>query len=370
MALVLCFTFLNYGEKTSQPTRPSFQERLDDFWGDYPELGEENVVYTVLPVDLEYVGEIFPLGHLSPPGHPIPTPHTYWELAREDLGAPVSGFSKPVKAPADGVITRIVFTYWSGFPDYTVYIRHTNNFTTRFNHLSEISQQILDKIGSPLKEGWDGNRVYVPVKAGDVIGKTSRGYGQSAALDMGAYARNVFHYINPEKYPVPEQQAVSPLRYFEPSLREAVLQKIKRTAEPRDGEFDFDVRGTLAGNWFLEGKDGYSEEGGAAYYLSFAYDAYDPRYLRVSLGLTLGGYLARVKGNAPDFKSVGVNSGRIVYKLISVGEGSEFSGGPMPDTVVSTLLVEMINEEKIKVELFEGEVDNPSFTANAKFFTR
>lgn len=362
--------------KESGPTLPSFQDRENDYWEDYSDLGDGIVPYTCIPLDTQYVDEICPMGHLNPPGHPIPTQHTYWQLARTDLGAPVDGFSKPVKSPADGIITRIVFTHWAGFADYTVIIRHTNTFLTRFNHLSEISQEILDQIGSPLQEGYGGNKVHVLVNAGDVIGKTSSAYGQSAALDMGAYDRNKLNYIHPEKYPIPECHAISPLDNFIEPLQEIVFSKVKRKAEPRGGKFDFDIKGKLVGNWFLEGTNGWSGEDGYMNYLSFAYDVYDPQYLRVSLGQKFAKpgvfvpFLSRVKQNSPDFAEIGVSSGRVVYKLIPVMEGDEYLGRPLSESVSNTLLVEMISDEKIKVEVFQGDLDNPVFTGNAMFYTR
>ncbi len=187
---------------------------------------------------------------------------------------------------------------------------------------------------------------------------------------MGAYDRNVLSYIHPEKYPIPTQQAISPLDNFAPELKEIVYRKVKRIAEPRGGKYDFDIYGRLSGNWFLEGTDGWSSDESYKNYLSFAYDVYDPTYLRVGLGEKLGGTLNRVKNNSPDFKDISVSSGKIVYHLIGVMEGDEFFGRSLAQIVTKTLLVQMLNDEKIKIELFEGEVQNPNFTVNAKIFTR
>jgi len=374
LSLLVATTFFRGGERM-EGAPPSFEKRENEFWGSHPELGEGRVTYTVVPVELEYIEEIVPIGKIGTIGHPIPTSHTYWVLARKDLGFPEDGFSKPVRAPADGVITKIIFTYWAGFPDYGIYLRHTNTFMTAFYHLSELSEGVLAKIGSPLREGYGGNEVYVPVKAGDIIGKTSSAMGQSACLDMGAYDREVLNFIHPEKYPLPQQHAISPLDLFSPSLQERVYEKVKRTAEPRGGECDYDLRGKLSGNWFLEGTDGCTGENGYQNYLSFGYDVYDPRQLRISLGwkfLEAFGFpswlppLSRVEGNAPDFKNVGVNSGRIVYRLSPVREENL---APLPETTC-TLLVEMMDEEEIRVEVFQGNVQNPSFTQRALIYTR
>ncbi len=366
----ILFSTLSCKKDTQEfPTRPTWDERSKDYWGNYPELGEGIPIYTVLPVDTQYIDEISPLGHLSMT-HPIPTTHIYWGLEKDYHDPDKDGFRKLVKAPAGGVITKIIFTYWAGYPDYSVVIRHTNNFITQFNHLSEIDSAILVKIGRPLQEGWDGNKVYVPINAGEIIGKTSADYGQSAALDMGAYDKNIIHFIHPEKYPLPMQHAVCPLKYFSNELKPILFSKVKRIAEPRCGEFDYDQLGKLVGNWFLEGTDGWSGPDGSKNYLAFVYDMYDPQYLRVSLGEKLGGFYSRVKGNAPDFKTIDKNSEKVIYKLIGVMEGDEFFGRPLSNTVTHTLLVEMIDDEKIKVELFDGDVNPTSFTSKAKIYTR
>lgn len=374
LIVIISFSLLQNSCKNSvvEPSIPSLQERINYFWGGYNELGEGRMTYTVLPLDTTYFTEIIPLGHLFPPGHPIPTSHTYWILSRNNWGGQEDGFNKPVRAPANGVITNIIFTKWENYPDYSVHIRHSNSFLTIFNHLSSIDQKILDKIGYPLKEGYNGNKVNILVLAGDTLGKSSADYGQSAALDMGAYDRNVLSYIHPEKYPIPSQQAISPLDNFSLEMKELLFKKVKRIAEPRGGKYDFDVQGKLAGNWFIEGTDGWKNGDGFKNYLSFVYDVYDPVYLRISIGEKLDGGLYRVKNNSPDFKDISINSGKVVYHLIPTREGVEFLGwiDYYSQTVTKTLLVQMLNDEKIKVELFDGEIQSPNFTGNAKFFTR
>lgn len=41
--LVISYSFFGCGKKTETPTTPSWQEKEDWFWGDYPELGEGSV---------------------------------------------------------------------------------------------------------------------------------------------------------------------------------------------------------------------------------------------------------------------------------------------------------------------------------------
>lgn len=62
--IVYYFFFSSCRNKENLPTQPTYEERLNDFWGNYPELGEGAPTYTVLPIDIKYVDEILPLGHL------------------------------------------------------------------------------------------------------------------------------------------------------------------------------------------------------------------------------------------------------------------------------------------------------------------
>lgn len=178
---------------------------------------------------------------------------------------------------------------------------------------------------------------------------------------------------------MPIQHGVCPLDYFDKSLTVEVYNKVYRIAEPRGGEFDFDKPGKLVGNWFLEGTNGWSGSEGYKNYLAFAYDALDPRYLSIDLGVNTfyaGGVLTRVR-SGPDFKYVDVASGEVIYKLQCIQEGIERLHEIEPNrwflpepNINYTLLVKMINDEKIQIEVFDGDVSNPSFTSNSKYYTR
>ncbi|MGQ9811403.1 MAG: hypothetical protein ACUVQ7_08690 [bacterium] len=153
--------------------------------------------------------------------------------------------------------------------------------------------------------------------------------------------------------------------------------KVKRVREPRSGEYDFDSPGTLARSWFLNGTDGWRGDDAFGNYLSFAYDVYDPQYKRVSLGEKfvqryngVVSYLSRVNDGSPDFREVTVATGKVRFELMPVMEGDEFFGRTLSGLVTDTLLVQMISETKIKIEVFQGKVDNPEFTGNALIYTR
>lgn len=366
--VIIAFVVLLFGckDKNNVPTEPSWQDIVNDWWGNYPELGEAPVIYEVSPFDTSEIFDIFPLGHIfhhktGQPSHPIPTDHTYWTLK--------SGYTPAkLKAPASGIITVINNSSGNDYTDYSMTITHTNTFKTVFWHLTTIDSSIIKKVGT-LNIG--SNKVSIAINAGDILGTCN-------GIDMGSYYKNAnLSFIHPEKYPLPIPFAVSPLEYFQEPFKTSLYEKVKRVAPPRGGKIDFDILGKLSGNWFYEGTTGKDQDG-YKNYLAFVYDVLDPKYLRISLGIKAlppWGLLARVKNNGPDFKNVDINSGQVVYKLMEVGEGMEFYCElydiPIPEFQTEyTLLVKVIDNEKIKIQVFDGDVSEPTFTENAKYFTR
>ena len=338
-------------------------------WGNvyYPELGRGRVEFTVIPLDTAHFWEFAPIGHIMLPQHPIPTAAGGFQF--KTFNDP-----QPIRAPADGVITCIRYLrireHGVEYDDYRLYLFHTNTFISDFDHLSAIDPSILSRI-STLKEGF--NQVYVPVKAGDVIAKTGM---YIAGLGWYLYDLEAnLNYVNKEKYG-PMAYSVFPLDYFRQDLGELLYTFVRRTKEPRGGRADFDIDGTISGNWIVEGSDPRSGPESWSVWLSFCYDMYDPDCRRISIGTALGrtigeenGVLTCPKGG-PAYTEVTPASGPVVYRLYPVWEGQEFFGVQVDETIRYTLLVQMVDNRKIKVELFRGDVPNPSFTSKAMYYTR
>ena len=323
----------------------------DMVWKVYPELGEGPVTYEYSPLDPEIITVIDPLGHIfyhrdGTIPHPLPTDHTYWFS---------TGTEKVVRVPAKGVITLISF-----YGDFSVTITHTNTFKSVFWHIYELYPSILSQAGG--MEPNSEKQVYIPVEAGQEIG-IARG-----VLDFGAYDKTVTRFINPERYGPLTRHTVCPLDYFAEPLKSLLYSKVERKAEPRGGEIDFDQPGKLAGNWFIEGAGDYTDQNLWKKVVAFVYDYLEPSNLRISLSWETFppyGELFSVKGNGPDFREVDVNTGEVVYKLYPLCTPYSPEQG-----VYCTLLVKMVDNDRIKLEVFPGDVDNPSFTENAKYYVR
>ncbi|MFQ6129323.1 MAG: hypothetical protein ACE5OT_00735 [Candidatus Hadarchaeaceae archaeon] len=330
----------------------------------YPGLGEGPVTFTYVPLNEGDYTEIVPLGNLNPPGHTFPTDHIYFYFTDPWAYPP----PYQVKAPADGIITAISYYQYdwpegsghSGkFNDYGVTITHTNTFKSKLGHISELENWVLEQAGT-LELGWNLVEIPIPVNAGDIVGKTGGRPGYLFAFDMWALNENVtLNFIHPEKYG-DAAHAVSPLDYFEDNLKASLYEKVSRTAEPRGGKIDFDQMGKLVGNWFLENITDPLREWEK--HLAFVYDRDDPSQIRVSVGGTLPISVSvyEVEGNSPDPAQVSPENGIVTYRLNEVRGGAS----------TATILVQVIDDEKIKVEGFKGHLSNPTFTLNAKYYTR
>ena len=179
--------------------------------------------------------------------------------------------------------------------------------------------------------------------------------------------------------------------FVEP-IKTQLLEKNIRQKEPRGGKIDYDIDGKLVGNWFEENTNGYSGKkeyqrmsGYWGTHLAFAYDGLDPSLIIISMGDFSGeAKQFAVKGNAPDPKDVDASDGIIKYELVSfdymtdedaLWDRRSFAniknafGG---DSVSGTVLVQILENRKIKFESFPGKSASQvnGFTENAKIYER
>jgi hypothetical protein len=143
---------------------------------------------------------------------------------------------------------------------------------------------------------------------------------------------------------------------------------VRRDGADRDGKIDFDVAGTLAGNWFHESLPvGESTQpSGWTRHLAFVYDNVQPSLPCISIGgtLSLAGVFAVNPSDLP-FDRVRPESGLVMFALRSGG----VLGTPVGE-VVGTLLVQMLDASRIRVETFAGPVPPAGFTSAAQIYLR
>ena len=141
-----------------------------------------------------------------------------------------------------------------------------------------------------------------------------------------------------------------------------------RKVEPRAGKIDYDVEGTIVGNWFLDGTLDYAGSGrpDLGYtngHLSIAYGSIDPSQLAITIGadtgidedlcnICFGSY--GIRGNRPDPRTIDANAGLVKYELMS-REESGFNRDQVGDVPLGTFLVQHLGGRTIRVEVIPGK---------------
>jgi hypothetical protein len=292
--------------------------------------------FTTTPIDEANIEFVVPIGNLSPPGHTLPSDHTYFYHRLNHPSAP----QFQVVAPAGGVVKDVRHD-----ADDLIRIQATPTMTYYMGHV------IVDAAITRGKT----------LRAGDRIGVTST---LAFAMDLGLVNSELtLFFITPTRYPPDTPHADSPFKYFSEALRSRLYAKEKGTGH--DGKIDFDQTGKLVGNWFHESlsvaDSPYVDAGSRE--LAFVRDVDDPSAVRVSIGGTLSvmGVWA-IPADATDPANVTIASGLVSYRLV-------FLNSPAP--AAGVLLVQLLDTARIKVETFPGSSAAPSgFTGAASIYVR
>jgi len=339
---------------------------------------------------LEDVKYLLPYGLLAG-AHVTPIDHMYFEPGDRSLGRDVY----EVRAVQDGVIYSMqprdvnVDTGQPKQREWRMDIAHTCTFTSYFDLLTSIDSA-LEAEWNKTQGGRSGPWRGIPVKAGQLVGRIG-----AQTLDFGVYDYEVTlpgfivpsHYVEPWKL-----HTVDPFPYFPAGIRDSLLAKMLRTAEPRAGKIDYDVDGRLVGNWFQQGTNGYAGLNQEKYWdghLALVPDALDPTQWRFSIGNFDG--KARqfgIKGNSPDPREVTIETGLVKYALTNFdyyavndparrGLGSGIRPGDEiastnSEQVLGIALVQITGSRTLRCEVFPGKTaaEVSGFTASARIFER
>jgi len=360
------------------------------------DCGGEDAKFSVSPVDPYNLWYITPQGKLHG-SHVTPTDHTYFVHNKlreyeEQANAVRSGGSlKPwvppfdVKSPADGLIVHIgTFPfgptpegYTGTLEDYRVIIWHSCNVSSIFIHLAGLAPEIL--------------------------AVTGRLEGGSQGIDFSVHDTRVIleGLLIPEHYQGEAWKihTVDPFDYFQEPVRSQLLEKNPRKAAPYGGKIDYDIKGRLVGNWFMEGTvdyggGGLKEQSGfcgnrpCPYWnghLAIAYDHIDPQQIRISIGAETGipqdacdicRAVYGVKGNGPNPATIDTASGLVKYDLVA-REFIDNTGIREPtrnaeDQVHGVFLAQVLDDTTIKVEVIPGRNSSQvtGFSQNARLYHR
>jgi len=332
-------------------------------------LPDDPILFNRPPVNVEDIEEIWPFGNLGPgDGHTFPTQNGYILWKNPESYPP----DTKVYSPADGYIIELSYhkLEWpqgSGrtgtYNDYEIRIATAKTQITRLGHVSELSEELIDKIGE-VSEGM--THLDIEVSEGELLGYTGGRPQAQYTMNWRVHDLSISSYINPMKYGLSSTEGHF-LEYCTPELYEQLVPLMTRTEEPITGVYDYDINGTLSGNWFHENIDSEEPMGDWDKHLSFCYDMYDSKKALISIGgmldVPIGVYL--LEEETPKFSQVKPDSGAIYYWAEGDPESDEHSHMPR-----ITVLVELLDYETLRIEAFSGWINEPSFSENAQIYTR
>jgi hypothetical protein len=343
--------------------------------------------FTLSPINPTNIDHIVPMGRMFGP-HVTPTDHIY--IIHDEN----NGGRYPVYALTDGQVIQAEKSSNVGANfaprgfDYGIWLDYGCGVKSGIGHLAEFATGLAQTVGD---KQFVANLHY-PVKKGDIIGYT----GSRQCCDLSLSDENVTlpGLINQQTYEREwwKLHAVDPFGYFDEPIRSQLLVKNIRTVPPLGGKIDYDTDGTLLGNWYKQGTNGYKglDNDQAHYYkwhAAFAYNHVDPKLVEISLGNFIDAPSAFfVKGNGPDPKDVTPEIGLVKYELLHFGWADSKTGveinedfmhvGDYPkvfDTsTVGTVLIQLLPKRELKLEIFPdktaSQVDN--FTSKALLYER
>jgi hypothetical protein len=309
-----------------------------------PEDVSGSLAFTASPIDPALIQYIVPLGQMGPWAHTFPTDHAYiYHHLGASSFAPVTVF-----APAAGTVNN---TYPGQNGESKVWVKVNGRYSYYFDHV-----QLAGGLGVGAK-----------VEAGAVIGVSAGIAFDFAVTDMATSQG----FITPARYGTDSVYAQSPFPFFVEPIRSTLYSRVQRVGADLDGKINFDVAGTLSGNWFddtlpVAGSTSNDITIGQRQ-IAFARDVRFPDRLRVSVGGFGMTGLYGVPPGAPDFTAVTPASGLVIYRLLNTGE----PGGPAGVDQLGLLLVQLIDGGHLRVEVVnDRQSATASFSGQARNYIR
>ena len=345
--------------------------------------GEDKPKLGTLPMKYDDFSFIIPYG-LTVGNHVTPIDHQYFSPTV--FNSPRDTYE--VVAMADAKLVDISERTNDRGTEYRLVFSMSCKLFYYYDLVTSLSPELKD-LYDKHKSGQQ--KLDVSIKEGQLIGRIGGQTLDFAVWDMDERLKG---YVVPEHYSgeVWKIHTADPLNYYTDDLKDKVLSKYMRTTEPVSGKIDYDIDGKLVGNWFLEGTGGYipkDKMGGGEYWkghIAIVYDHYDPTSIVISMG-DYGGEAMQfgAKGNTPDPASVDITTGIVKYELVEQDweslNGYSWDRNTLikglkaknhEDYVAGTVMVQMLENRKIKFEAFPGKRASQisAFTSNAKIFER
>lgn len=343
-------------------------------------VGDQRVAMSHLPMDMDEVQSITPLG-LTAGAHVTPIDHLYFfpkDMNNRDAA--------PVYAMADGYVVDIskrevnVDRGTERPAEYRIAIQHSCQTVSYFDLMTSLDETLLAEFE---KSGGTGS-YRIAVKAGQEMGRVG-----AQSLDTAVYnfSMTLPGFISPEKYKGEFWKVHTDdfFSYFSDSHKQEMQAKnIRKTAQPLSGKIDYDQAGKLIGNWFREGTDYFGD--GSSAVSSDGKHGYWSGHLAIfpfvgdgsTIIVSFGEYgdgapqAFAVKGNSPDPATVDAGDGVVAYELVQAPQPTPTGMNAAGNQVVGTVLFQVLDGEKLKMEVFPGKTKTQAaaFTGAALTYER
>jgi hypothetical protein len=369
---------------------------LNMAWSGGQCTGDQVVRFSESPLAVTDLKYIVPMGRMFD-SHVTPTDHQYWQPSNSNA----AWLTYSIKAPADGYIVGVgKFLKDSSATldnaqkgnaegdDYRVIVEYSCKTYSIFIHLHSINNKFFSQIKFDSNNNSQSG-LRLKIAKGEELGKVG---GNSYDFTVVDTTQKLTGYVVPKHYTDSEgwrMYVIDPLESFSEPVKSQLAAKSLRSAAPIGGKIDYDVAGTLVGNWFKKGTNAFAGLAGERRYwdghLTMAYDHVDPTRVILSTGNFNGtSKQYTVKENTPDPKNVTTSTGIVKYELVGFyydKNGSRWDLNSFtqnlkvkeePGTPVGTVLFQVLPNNELKVEVFVGKTTSQvsGFTANAQVYER
>jgi hypothetical protein len=353
MALGLSFALTACGD--TDPTEPANEDDRDPFEEQDPFADWKGPIFTVSPLPIHTYNEISPVGSNN---KIFPVGHTYWGtcdagLARRDPPP------KQEDIPNCRLLEKQVLL--APGPGIAVFVHSAEDGSVR--------------VSGPGGYDWQLGHVTPLVAKGDTItaGQPVAKMHYEFGFDFGLWQMKdslTEGVANPERFP--HFPPVHPISLYGDSLRAELIKFVPTVEGEILGKAHWDIPGTAMGAWFLEGAPAGNLLGPE----SSHYTLFLGRFtLRQSVRLiAVGGMWPGMHNStfaldpaALDWEKVTPATGRIAQKAWYSSLMGEFTydwpGG-------GTFLIEMLAEDRLRLEWFDTHEPVTEFTAAARVYVR
>ncbi len=312
------------------------------------ELPPSGPQFTVSPVPIDKLARISQLGEN---GKVFPVSHTYWTICDDGFiilpsGNPCTRDRLPIRAPGRGEVVDVVHTQDGEVSFEAPGLRWT------FAHVTP-------------EPGLSRGTV---VEAGEVIATMTFDF----SFDFGLINYAVNHeYIASYRYPEPGLHAQHPIEQFPEPIRSQLIEKL--AGEPKQiGEFNSDIAGTASGGWI---RDGAPEEvfvvGNEKHLLWTGKLSENPVSNIINIGERWPGqpeahFTYVVDQQDPSWDEITPEKGAVQVRLWQVAKSG------LPDGVRSlgSMLVQVLEREKLRIEWFDTHDTVPNFSGQSRMYGR